>query len=49
LAYLQRATVSIPLNLVEGTSRKTNKDKAPFTTILFSLAMEVLNQLIIYK
>jgi len=46
---LRRASVSISSNLAEGTSRKTNKDKAHFTTIAFSSSMEVLNQLIISK
>ena len=46
---LRRASISIASNLAEGTSRKTNKDKAHFTTIAFSSLMEVLNQLIIAK
>jgi len=46
---LRRASVSISSNLSEGTSRITNKDKAHFTTMSFSSAMEVLNQLIISK
>ena len=49
ISQLRRATVSISANLAEGTSRKTNKDKAHFTTISFSSAIEVLNQLIISK
>jgi len=48
-SQLRRASVSIASNLAEGTSRKTKKDKAHFTTISFSSAMEVLNQLIISK
>lgn len=44
---LWRASISISSNLAEGTSRRTQKDKAHFTTISFSSAMEVLNQLII--
>lgn len=46
---LRRASISVASNLAEGTSRKTNKDKAHFTTIAFSSLMEVLNQLIIAK
>ncbi|MCF6307805.1 MAG: four helix bundle protein [Flavobacteriaceae bacterium] len=46
---LRRATVSVASNLAEGTSRKTNKDKAHFTTISYSSLMEVLNQIIISK
>ena len=46
---LKRASVSVASNIAEGTSRKTNKDKAHFTTIAFSYLMEVLNQVIIAK
>jgi len=49
ISQLRRASVSISSNLSEGTSRNTNKDKAHFTTMSFSSAMEVLNQLIISK
>ena len=43
------ASVSICSNIAEGLARKTDKDKAFFTTIAFSSAVEVLNQLIICK
>ena len=46
-SQLRRAAISIPSNLAEGTSRKTNRDKAHFTTLAFSSLMEVANQLII--
>ena len=49
ISQLRRASISIASNLAERTSRKTNKDKAHFTTISFSSAMEVLNQIIISK
>jgi four helix bundle protein len=49
ISQLRRASISISSNLSEGTSRITNKDKAHFTTMSFSSAMEVLNQLIISK
>jgi four helix bundle protein len=49
ISQLRRASTSISSNLAEGTSRSTNKDKAHFTTLSFSSAMEVLNQLIIAK
>ena len=49
VSQLRRASVSISSNLSEGTSRITNKDKAHFTTLSFSSAMEVVNQLIIAK
>lgn len=48
-SQLRRATISIASNIAEGTSRKTTKDKAYFTTISYSSTMEVLNQLIIAK
>ncbi|PHS67527.1 MAG: four helix bundle protein [Flavobacterium sp.] len=48
-SQLRRAAVSVASNLAEGTSRKTNKDKAHFTTISYSSLMEVLNQIIISK
>lgn len=48
-SQLRRASISVSSNLAEGTSRKTQKDKAHFTTISFSSAMEILNQLIIGK
>lgn len=44
ISQLRRASVSISSNIAEGTSRKTNKDKAHFMTIAFSSATEVLNQ-----
>ncbi|MGC1204421.1 MAG: four helix bundle protein [Flavobacteriaceae bacterium] len=49
ISQLRRCSVSIASNLAEDTSRKTNKDKAHFTTISFSSSMELLNQLIISK
>ncbi len=48
-SQLRRASISIASNLAEGTSRKTNKDKAHFTTIAFSSLIEVLNQIILSK
>lgn len=47
VSQLRRASVSVCSNIAEGTSRQTNKDKAHFTTMAFSSAVEVLNQLII--
>ena len=46
-SQLRRASVSICSNIAEGSARKTNKDKAHFTVIAFSSAVEVLNQIII--
>jgi len=47
ISQLRRASVSICSNIAEGSARNTNKDKAHFTTMAFSSAVEVLNQLII--
>ncbi len=44
---MRRASVSVASNLAEGSARKTNKDKAHFTTIAYSSLMELLNQSII--
>jgi four helix bundle protein len=44
---LRRAAVSICSNIAEGSARKSYKDKAHFTTMAFSSAIEILNQLII--
>tara|TARA_R110000868_G_scaffold88088_3_gene245745 strand:+ start:9856 stop:10218 length:363 start_codon:yes stop_codon:yes gene_type:complete len=46
-SQLRRATISICSNIAEGSARKTNKDKAHFTVMAFSSAVEVLNQIII--
>jgi four helix bundle protein len=47
VSQLRRATLSISSNIAEGSARKTYKDKAHFTTLAFSSAVEVLNQLLI--
>jgi len=47
VSQLRRASVSVCSNIAEGSSRNTFKDKAHFTTMAFSSAVEVLNQLII--
>jgi len=49
ISQLRRASVSICSNIAEGSARKTNKDKAHYSTISYSSAVEVLNQLIISK
>lgn len=46
-SQLRRACVSICSNIAEGVSRSSKKEKAHFTTIAFSSAVEVVNQLII--
>jgi len=46
-SQLKRASISICSNIAEGSARKTNKDKAHYTVMAFSSAVEVLNQIII--
>lgn len=46
-SQLRRASISVCSNIAEGSARTTNKDKAHFTIIAFSSAVEVLNQIII--
>lgn len=46
-SQLRRSSISICSDIAEGSARKTNKDKAHFTTMVFSSAVELLNQLII--
>ncbi len=46
---MRRAAVSIAANIAEGTSRKTMKDQAHFSTIAYSSTIELLNHLIILK
>lgn len=47
ISQLRRASISIASNIAEGSARKSYKDKAHFSTMAFSSAVEVLNQLII--
>lgn len=47
ISQLRRASVSICSNIGEGSARNSYKDKAHFTTMAFSSAIEVLNQLIL--
>ena len=47
ISQLRRASVSICSNIAEGSARKSFKDKAHYTTMAFSSAVEVLNQIII--
>jgi four helix bundle protein len=46
-SQMRRAALSIASNIAEGTSRKTFKDQAHFSTIAYSSTVELLNQLII--
>ena len=38
-SQLRRVSISVSSNLAEGTSRKTNKDKAHFTTMAFGYSI----------
>lgn len=42
---MNRAAVSIPSNIAEGTSRKSNKDKAHFINIAYGSLMELICQM----
>lgn len=42
---MNRAAVSIPSNIAEGTSRKSNKDKAHFINISYGSMMELVCQM----
>ena len=44
---LRRATISICSNIAEGTSRKSAKDQAHFSTMAYGSLMETLNAVII--
>jgi len=46
-SQMQRASVSVSSNIVEGSSRLTAKDQSRFYTISFSSLTEVLSQLIL--
>ena len=46
-SQMRRSAISIASNIAEGTSRKTKKDQARFSTIAYSSTIELLNNLII--
>jgi four helix bundle protein len=46
-SQIRRASISVPSNISEGSTRKSNKDKARFYVIAYGSLIEVLNQLII--
>ncbi|MGB4937471.1 MAG: four helix bundle protein [Ferruginibacter sp.] len=44
---MRRAGISIASNIAEGTSRKTAKDQAYFSTLSYGSTIELLNDIII--
>lgn len=48
-SQIRRSAMSIAANIAEGSSRKTDKDKARFINVAYSSAIEVLNYLILSK
>jgi len=47
VSQMRRAVISVASNLAEGTSRKTKKEQAHFSTMSYSSTIELLNDLII--
>jgi len=47
VSQMLRAAISVASIIAEGTSRKTAKDQAHFSTIAYSSTIELLNDLII--
>ena len=48
-SQMRRAAISVSSNIAEGTGRHSRKDKARFTEIAYSSALELLNQATISK
>ena len=46
-SQMRRCSISIASNIAEGSGRHSPKDKARFTEISYSSALELLNQIII--
>ncbi len=49
VSQMRRSAISIASNIAEGSSRRTEKDQAHFSTIAYSSTIELLNDLIIAK
>lgn len=46
-SQIRRATISVPSNIAEGSTRKSLKDQARYSEIAFGSLIEALNQIII--
>lgn len=46
-SQMRRCAISISSNIAEGTGRHTPKDKARFSEIAYSSALELLNQVVL--
>jgi len=46
-SQMRRCAISISSNIAEGTGRHSGKEKARFTEIAYSSALELLNQVIL--
>ena len=49
VSQIRRAVISVSSNIVEGSYRSSNKDKANFMNMAFGSLMELLSQVIISK
>lgn len=47
ISQMRRCSISIASNIAEGSGRHSAKDKARFTEMAYSSALELINQLII--
>jgi len=47
IPQLNRAAISVPTNIAEGSGRRSAKDQAHFTHLAYSSLLEVLNLLIL--
>jgi len=49
VSQINRAAVSVPSNIAEGSSRNSSKEKSHFTSIAYGSMMELITQLTISK